>query len=155
MPTTPEARHRFAQRLPGGVEMKEITNGAERLRQVVNPSPDVSLATPQQISGAEHKPLCNPAAAVAPPGPRGLLTADQERVMVEHLPIVRIIAWRIHGRLPPQVPIEDLYSAGVVGLLDAFGRFDSSKQVLFRTYAQFRIGGAILDSLRTLDWRTT
>jgi RNA polymerase sigma factor FliA len=50
------------------------------------------------------------------------------------------------------VPIEDLYSAGVLGLLDAFGRFDPSKQVLFRTYAQFRIRGAILDSLRTLDW---
>jgi RNA polymerase sigma factor FliA len=72
--------------------------------------------------------------------------------MVEHLPIVRFIARRIHDRLPPHVPIEDLYSAGVVGLLDAFGRFDSSKQVLFRTYAQFRIRGAILDSLRTLDW---
>ena len=50
------------------------------------------------------------------------------------------------------MPIEDLYSAGVLGLLDAFGRFDPSKQVLFRTYAQHRIRGAILDSLRTLDW---
>jgi RNA polymerase sigma factor for flagellar operon FliA len=50
------------------------------------------------------------------------------------------------------VPIEDLYSAGVIGLLDAFGRFDPSKKVQFRTYAQFRIRGAILDSLRTLDW---
>ena len=50
------------------------------------------------------------------------------------------------------LPIDDLYSAGVLGLLDAFGRFDPSKQVKFRTYAQFRIRGAILDSLRTLDW---
>jgi RNA polymerase sigma factor FliA len=72
--------------------------------------------------------------------------------MVEHLPIVRFIARRIHERLPQHVPIEDLYSAGVLGLLDAFGRFDPSKQVQFRTYAQFRIRGAILDSLRTLDW---
>jgi RNA polymerase sigma factor FliA len=72
--------------------------------------------------------------------------------MVEHLPIVRFIARRIHERLPPHVPIEDLYSAGVLGLLDAFGRFDPSKQVKFRTYAQFRIRGTILDSLRTLDW---
>jgi RNA polymerase sigma factor FliA len=72
--------------------------------------------------------------------------------MTEHLPIVRFIARRIHERLPQHVPIEDLYSAGVLGLLDAFGRFDPSKQVLFRTYAQFRIRGAILDSLRTLDW---
>jgi RNA polymerase sigma factor for flagellar operon FliA len=51
------------------------------------------------------------------------------------------------------VPIEDIYSAGVLGLLDAFGKFDPSKKVLFRRYAQFRIRGAILDSLRTLDWR--
>ena len=72
--------------------------------------------------------------------------------MVEHLPIVRFIARRIHERLPQHVPIEDLYSAGVLGLLDAFGRFDPSKQVLFRTYAEFRIRGAILDSLRALDW---
>jgi RNA polymerase sigma factor for flagellar operon FliA len=72
--------------------------------------------------------------------------------MVEHLPIVRFIARRIHERLPPHVPIEDLYGAGVLGLLDAFGKFDPSKQVQFRTYAQFRIRGAILDSLRTLDW---
>ena len=66
--------------------------------------------------------------------------------MVEHLPIVRFIVRRIHDRLPPHMLIEDLYSAGVLGLLDAFGRFDPSKQVLFRTYAQFRIRGAILDS---------
>ena len=72
--------------------------------------------------------------------------------MVEHLPIVQFIARRIHQRLPQHVPIEDLYSAGVLGLVDAFGRFDPTKQVLFRSYAQFRIRGAILDSLRTLDW---
>jgi RNA polymerase sigma factor for flagellar operon FliA len=72
--------------------------------------------------------------------------------MIEHLPIVRFIARRVHERLPQHVPIEDLYSAGVLGLLDAFGKFDPAKKVLFRTYAQFRVRGAILDSLRTLDW---
>jgi RNA polymerase sigma factor for flagellar operon FliA len=110
------------------------------------------LTKPRLSGGAEHKLPNDPSAAVPPPGPRNLLTADQERVMVEHLPLVRFIAQRIHERLPPHVPIEDLYSAGVLGLLDAFGRFDPSKQVLFRTYAQFRIHGAIIDSLRTLDW---
>ena len=72
--------------------------------------------------------------------------------MIEHLPVVRFIARRIHERLPQHVPIEDLFSAGVVGLMDAFGKFDAAKQVQFRSYAQFRIRGAILDSLRTLDW---
>jgi RNA polymerase sigma factor for flagellar operon FliA len=74
--------------------------------------------------------------------------------MVEHLPIVRFLARRIHEGLPQHVPIEDLYSAGALGLLDAFGRFDLSKQILFRTYAEFCIRGAILDSLRALDWST-
>ena len=68
--------------------------------------------------------------------------------MIEHLPIVRFIARRIHARLPQHVLIEDLYSAGVVGLLDAVERFDPSRENRFRTYAQFRIRGAILDSLR-------
>jgi RNA polymerase sigma factor for flagellar operon FliA len=80
------------------------------------------------------------------------LTAEQERVLLEHLPIVRFLARRIHERLPQHVEIEDLISAGVVGLMDAFAKFDPAKKVQFRSYAQFRIRGAILDSLRELDW---
>ena len=80
------------------------------------------------------------------------LNGDQERVLLEHLPIVRFLARRIHERLPHHVDIEDLVSAGVVGLMDAFQKFDPAKKVQFRSYAQFRIRGAILDSLRTLDW---
>jgi len=88
-----------------------------------------------------------------PPGAAGsALTAEQERVLLEHLPIVRFLARRIHERLPQHVDIEDLVSAGVVGLMDAFAKFDPAKKVQFRSYAQFRIRGAILDSLRTLDW---
>jgi len=79
-------------------------------------------------------------------------TPDEERIMVEHLPIVRYIARRIHERLPQHVEMEELVSAGVLGLMDAFQKFDPEKKVQFRSYAQFRIRGAILDSLRTLDW---
>lgn len=82
----------------------------------------------------------------------GELTHEQERMMIEHLPIVRYLARRIHERLPQHVDIEDLMSAGVLGLIDAFQKFDPEKKVQFRSYAQFRIRGAILDSLRTLDW---
>ena len=89
-----------------------------------------------------------PPAASAP----GALSSEQERVLLEHLPIVRFLARRIHERLPQHVDIEDLVSAGVVGLMDAFSKFDPTKKVQFRSYAQFRIRGAILDSLRTLDW---
>jgi RNA polymerase sigma factor for flagellar operon FliA len=88
-----------------------------------------------------------------PPGAAGpALTGEQERVLLEHLPIVRFLARRIHERLPQHVDLEDLVSAGVVGLMDAFAKFDPAKKVQFRSYAQFRIRGAILDSLRTLDW---
>jgi RNA polymerase sigma factor FliA len=132
--------------------MQEMTKGAGRLRQVVSRRPNGSLASPQKTSSAESEPPGDPFAKVLASGQGDLLTAEQERVMLEHLPIVRFIARRIHERLPQHVPIEDLYSAGVLGLLHAFGRFDPSKKVLFRTYAQFRIRGAMLDSLRTLDW---
>jgi len=82
----------------------------------------------------------------------GRFTPEQEQMMVEHLPIVRYIARRIHERLPQHVEMEELVSAGVLGLMDAFCKFDPEKKVQFRSYAQFRIRGAILDSLRTLDW---
>jgi RNA polymerase sigma factor for flagellar operon FliA len=81
-----------------------------------------------------------------------ILSGEQEQLLLEHLPIVRFLARRIHERLPQHVDIEDLVSAGVVGLMDAFTKFDPEKKVQFRSYAQFRIRGAILDSLRTLDW---
>lgn len=82
----------------------------------------------------------------------GEMSAEQEQLMIEHLPTVRYLARRIHERLPQHVDIEDLFSAGVLGLIDAFRKFDPGKKVQFRSYAQFRIRGAILDSLRTLDW---
>jgi RNA polymerase sigma factor for flagellar operon FliA len=78
--------------------------------------------------------------------------AAREQLMLEHMPAVRWMARRIHERLPQHVDMEDLVSAGTLGLLDAFRKFDPGKKVQFRSYAQFRIRGAILDSLRTLDW---
>jgi RNA polymerase sigma factor for flagellar operon FliA len=77
---------------------------------------------------------------------------ERDRLLVEHLPTVRYLARRIHERLPQHVELDDLISAGVVGLIDAFSKFDHGKKVQFKSYAQFRIRGAILDSLRTLDW---
>lgn len=66
--------------------------------------------------------------------------------------MVRFIAWRIRERLPQGVPIDDLISAGILGLMDAYFKFDPGKGIKFKTYAQFRVRGAILDSLRSLDW---
>jgi RNA polymerase sigma factor for flagellar operon FliA len=82
-----------------------------------------------------------------------LATANErDLLLMEHLPTVRYLARRIHERLPQHVELDDLVSAGVVGLIDAFSKFDHGKKVQFKSYAQFRIRGAILDSLRTLDW---
>jgi RNA polymerase sigma factor FliA len=82
----------------------------------------------------------------------GALAAAQEQLMMEHLPTVRYVARQIQERLPQHVEFEELLSAGTLGLIDASRKFDPSKNVQFRSYAQFRIRGAILDSLRTLDW---
>src|SRR5215831_6712777 len=78
--------------------------------------------------------------------------AERERLLNEQLPQVRYIARRIHERLPRHVPFEDLVHAGVLGLIDALHKFDRSKHVQFSSYAKFRIRGAILDSLREMDW---
>ena len=77
---------------------------------------------------------------------------ERDRILLEQLPQVRYLARRIHERLPRHVPLEDLVHAGVIGLIDALNKFDSSKHVQFGSYAKFRIRGAILDSLREMDW---
>lgn len=76
----------------------------------------------------------------------------REQLLLEHLPQVHYVARRIHFRLPPQVLLEDLIHAGVLGLIDAVRKYDPAKNVLLKHYAEFRIRGAILDSLRTIDW---
>jgi len=77
---------------------------------------------------------------------------ERDRILLEQLPQVRYLARRIHERLPRHVPLEDMVHAGVIGLIDALNKFDRSKHVQFGSYAKFRIRGAILDSLREMDW---
>ena len=77
---------------------------------------------------------------------------ERNELVMRELPQVYYIASRIAERLPKQVDIEDLVQAGVLGLLDACRNFDVSKDAQFTTFAKFRIRGAILDSLRKLDW---
>jgi RNA polymerase sigma factor for flagellar operon FliA len=66
--------------------------------------------------------------------------------------MVRFMARRIHSRLPRNVELDDIVSAGMVGLMDASAKFDPAKQIRFASFASFRIRGSILDSLRVLDW---
>lgn len=76
----------------------------------------------------------------------------RHRLMLENLSEVRYIARHIQQRLPPHVSFDDLFQAGILGLIDAVDKFDSQKNVQFMSYARFRIRGAILDSLREMDW---
>ncbi len=76
---------------------------------------------------------------------------ERDALILEHLPQVNWIATRIHERLPPSVELEDLISAGVVGLLAAVDNFDPTRNTTLRTYAEYKIRGAILDSIRGMD----
>ncbi len=78
--------------------------------------------------------------------------AERERLILEHLPQVRLIARRIQERLPESITLEDLISTGVIGLISAIDHFDPAHNVKLKTYAEYKIRGAILDSLRGLDW---
>ena len=82
------------------------------------------------------------------------IKADSEReaLILEHMPQIKYIAQRISTKLPSHVELNDLVGTGVLGLLDAIEKFDPNRGVKFKTYAELRIKGAILDSLRNLDW---
>lgn len=77
---------------------------------------------------------------------------ERENLIIEYAPLVKLLANRMAMRIPPSVSVDDLASAGIMGLLDAIDRFDPSRKVKFKTYAEFRIRGAMLDELRSLDW---
>jgi RNA polymerase sigma factor FliA len=82
----------------------------------------------------------------------GLSAEERERLILEHMPQVNLIARRIHETLPGNVCLDDLVSSGVVGLIMAIDNYDPSQAVKLKTYAEYKIRGAILDSLRGMDW---
>lgn len=81
-----------------------------------------------------------------------MTAAEREALIVETLPLIKHIAHRVATRLPTNIEMRDLINAGVIGLLDAIDKFEPERNVKFKTYAEVRIRGAILDSLRNLDW---
>jgi RNA polymerase sigma factor for flagellar operon FliA len=80
------------------------------------------------------------------------VTYSKDELLRRFAPLVRHVVERVSSTLPKNVDHEDLYSAGVLGLLDAHAKFDPGKGVKFETYAVWRIKGAVLDQLRALDW---
>ena len=103
-------------------------------------------AKPMAVSTTLHAPAKNTAAQQA------ARNARRDRVVLEHLPLVKAIAVRVHENLPVHVDLDDLVHAGILGLFDAASKYNPEKQVVFSSYAKHRIKGAMLDSLRQLDW---
>ena len=84
-------------------------------------------------------------------GPTAEPSSERERLILEHLPQVRWVATRIHEKLPDSTSLEDLISIGIVGLINAIDNFDPQFNVKLKTYAEHKIRGAILDSMRGMD----
>ncbi|MEW6542374.1 MAG: FliA/WhiG family RNA polymerase sigma factor [Nitrospirota bacterium] len=78
--------------------------------------------------------------------------AERERVIREFTPVIKAMAHRLAFRLPAHLDAEDLVSVGVIGLMDAMNKYDPTREAKFKTYAEFRIRGAMLDEIRSMDW---
>lgn len=76
----------------------------------------------------------------------------RDQLIMDYAPLIRFVAQRIAARLPANIELDDLISAGHIGLMDAIEKYDPSRDNKFKTYAEFRIRGAILDELRSQDW---
>ena len=80
------------------------------------------------------------------------VNSSRDQLILEYAPLIKYIAQKIAARLPANIELDDLISSGVIGLMDAIDKYDSSRDNKFKTYAEFRIRGAILDELRAQDW---
>src|SRR5580693_8498014 len=93
---------------------------------------------------------------MTPPNPilaiPAISQSERDELVLKHLPLVRAIAIRVYENLPVHVDVDDLVHAGIMGLFDAAVKYNGEKQVSFHGYAKHRIKGAILDSLRNMDW---
>lgn len=84
--------------------------------------------------------------------PSKLTAKQREKLIMEYAPLIKFIAQKIAIRLPSNIELDDLISSGVIGLMDAIEKYDPTRDNTFKTYAEFRIRGAILDELRAQDW---
>ena len=83
---------------------------------------------------------------------KDLTIEERNQIIESYLPMIESITKRISARLPANIQYNDLISSAVIGLMDAIGKYDSTRNNKFKTYAEFRVRGAILDTLRTQDW---
>jgi RNA polymerase sigma factor for flagellar operon FliA len=127
------------------IPLRERLSSNGKLKDAADPVP----VKPMGVSAAMHS---RTQAKANGSGQQAARLARRDRVVLEHLPLVKAIAVRVHENLPVHVDLDDLVHAGILGLFDAANKFNPQKQVVFPSYAKHRIKGAILDSLRQLDW---
>jgi len=84
--------------------------------------------------------------------PKSFYRTNKDKLVSEYSPLIKFIAQKIAVRLPSNIELDDLISAGVIGLMDAIDKYDPTRDNKFKTYAEFRVRGAILDELRSQDW---
>lgn len=84
--------------------------------------------------------------------PKKVAPVEKDKLIREYAPLIKFIAQKIAVRLPSNIELDDLISSGVIGLMDAIDKYDPTRDNKFKTYAEFRIRGAILDELRSQDW---
>src|SRR5258708_12838929 len=142
----PVAKARFSGQVPPIKAGTAVITERKRTEESSMPATATATATKTAIVPTAPTESCkSPHTAVNSQSKRDL-------IVLEHLPLVKAIAVRVHENLPVHVDLDDLVHAGILGLFDAATKFDPEKMVSFSSYAKHRIKGAILDSLRQLDW---
>ena len=149
---TMPARMRVASPVKGTTARQQVKTPVRVVpgsKQRIPAKPVTASTTRRPVSASPAAPKTVPAPKVSPQAAK---LARRDQVVLEHVPLVKAIAVRVHENLPVHVDLDDLVHAGILGLFDAASKFNPEKQVVFSSYAKHRIKGAILDSLRQLDW---
>ena len=110
-----------------------------------------AYGTAPLTSHAAPPPMATPAVESAEP-PEPFDRDNREQIIKDYVPLVKFVAHRIASRLPSHVELDDLINSGILGLMDAIEKFEPARNIKFKTYAELRVKGAILDGLRDLDW---
>ena len=133
------------------VAVRAISAGAISVGAVPEnlPRTRTARAKPMGLSGTRH---ATPDRKSDRSAQQTAQLARRDRLVLAHLPLVKAIAFRVRESLPKHADLDDLVHAGILGLFDAASKYNPHQQVTFPSYAKHRIKGAILDSLRQLDW---
>lgn len=119
------------------------------------PRPGAAMAAAKAYGGGPKALPPPKAPPAAPPEEHAIEPfdlSDREALIRTYVPLVKFVAHRISARLPSHVELDDLIHSGILGLMDAMEKFEPSRGIKFKTYAELRVKGAILDGLRDLDW---